>query len=47
MRGSGGVDETLGCYFRRPEDSLAHDDDMIKFNHSIWTIKKYLEGKLV
>lgn len=43
MCGSGSVAETLGCYLKLPEDCLEHDDVMVRFNHSIWTIKKYLK----
>lgn len=45
MCGSGGVVETLGCYLKRTEQKLANDDMMVKHNHSLWVLKKYLEDK--
>ena len=45
--GSGGVAETLGCYLKRPEDSLANDETMVLHNHAIWKIKEDLEEHLI
>ncbi|KAK8843904.1 hypothetical protein M9Y10_024986 [Tritrichomonas musculus] len=45
--GSGGVAETLGCYLKRPEDSLANDETMIMHNHAIWKIKEDLEERFM
>ena len=43
MCGSGGVVEILGCFLQRTEGKLAEDETMVKYNPSIWLLKKELD----